>query len=153
VISIPDVEWFKMISIIEGQAKIIDMRKKSCIYVGLRKFKDTVSKGRTQHCGVRYTRKKLPLALHRGGVERDSWDMSSFKTSSLGRQFLRSTRLGRFWPELPIKEITLEQLPHQPKTHSKTAAYRGNCGGSFLGEFNTYPVVVFHSHSLIVNLN
>jgi len=30
------------ISIIEGQAKIIDRRKKSCIYVSLRKFKDTV---------------------------------------------------------------------------------------------------------------
>ena len=26
-----------------GQAKIIDMRKKFCIYVGLRNFKDTVS--------------------------------------------------------------------------------------------------------------
>ena len=35
-------KYFKMISIIEGRAKIIDMRKKSCIYVGLRKFKDTV---------------------------------------------------------------------------------------------------------------
>ncbi|MFX0203972.1 MAG: hypothetical protein ACFFCW_48360 [Candidatus Hodarchaeota archaeon] len=34
--------YFKMLSIIGGQAKIIDMRKKSCIYVGLRKFKDTV---------------------------------------------------------------------------------------------------------------
>jgi len=33
---------FKMKSIIEGRAKIIDIRKKSCIYVGLRKFKDTV---------------------------------------------------------------------------------------------------------------
>ncbi len=33
--------YFKMISIIEGRAKIIDRRKKSCIYVGLRKFKDT----------------------------------------------------------------------------------------------------------------
>jgi len=33
---------YKMLSIIEGQAKIIDMRKKSCIYVGLRKIKDTV---------------------------------------------------------------------------------------------------------------
>jgi hypothetical protein len=31
-----------MLSIIGGQAKIIDMRQKSCIYVGLRKFKDTV---------------------------------------------------------------------------------------------------------------
>jgi len=54
---------YKMISIIEGRAKIIDMRKKSCIYGGLRKFKNTVSKGRTLRCGVRYTRKKLPLAL------------------------------------------------------------------------------------------
>ena len=26
----------------KGEPKIIDMRKKSCIYVGLRKFKDTV---------------------------------------------------------------------------------------------------------------
>jgi hypothetical protein len=34
---------FKMLSIIGGRAKIIDMRKKSCTYVGLRKFKDTVS--------------------------------------------------------------------------------------------------------------
>jgi hypothetical protein len=32
-----------MLSIIGGQAEIIDMRKKSCIYVSLRKFKDTVS--------------------------------------------------------------------------------------------------------------
>jgi adenylate cyclase len=30
------------------------------------------SRGRTLRSGVRYTRKKLPLALHRGGVERDS---------------------------------------------------------------------------------
>jgi len=33
---------FKMLSIIGGQVKSIDMRKKSCLYVGLRKFKDTV---------------------------------------------------------------------------------------------------------------
>jgi hypothetical protein len=59
--------------------------------------------------------------------------LGSRKINDLHFSFLRSTRLGRFWPELPIKEITLEQLPHQPKTHSKTAAYRGNCGGSFLG--------------------
>jgi len=32
-----------MLSIIWEQAKIIDMRKKSCIYVGLGEFKDTVS--------------------------------------------------------------------------------------------------------------
>jgi hypothetical protein len=30
----------KMLSIIGGRAKIIDMRKKSCLYVGLRKFKE-----------------------------------------------------------------------------------------------------------------
>jgi hypothetical protein len=34
---------YKMLSIIGEQAKSIDMRKKSCLYVGLRKFKDTVS--------------------------------------------------------------------------------------------------------------
>jgi hypothetical protein len=33
---------YKMLSIIEGRAEIIDRRKKSCIYVGLRKFEDTV---------------------------------------------------------------------------------------------------------------
>jgi hypothetical protein len=37
------MEEYKMISFIEGPGKIIDMRKKSCIYVGLPKFKDTVS--------------------------------------------------------------------------------------------------------------
>jgi len=31
-----------MLSIIGEQPKSIDMRKKSCIYVGLQKFKDTV---------------------------------------------------------------------------------------------------------------
>ena len=48
--------------------------------------------------------------------------------------FLGAPDSAAFAPELPMKEITLEQLPHQPKTHYKTAAYRGNCGGSFLGE-------------------
>jgi len=42
---------------------------------------------------MRYPRKKLLLASHRGGVERDSWDMSSSKTPSLGRQFLKSRRI------------------------------------------------------------
>jgi len=32
----------EMLSVIEGRAKIIDMRKKSCMYVGLPKFKDIV---------------------------------------------------------------------------------------------------------------
>ncbi len=81
-----------MLSIIGGRAKIIDMRKKSCIYMGLLKIKDTVSKGRTLRCGVRYTRKKLTFALHRGGVKRASWDVSSFKTPGLARQFLRRYR-------------------------------------------------------------
>jgi hypothetical protein len=52
----------------------------------------SVSKGRTPWSGVRYTRKKLPLALHKGGVERDPLDMSSSKTPSLGRDFLRRIR-------------------------------------------------------------
>jgi len=33
---------FKMLSIIRGRTKTIDKLKKSCIYMGLRKFKDTV---------------------------------------------------------------------------------------------------------------
>ena len=33
---------YKMISIIEGRAKSNDMRKKSCIYVGLQKINNTV---------------------------------------------------------------------------------------------------------------
>jgi hypothetical protein len=36
----PQLQYFKMLSIIEGRAKIIDMRKKSCLYVGLWKFKE-----------------------------------------------------------------------------------------------------------------
>jgi len=52
-------------SIIGGQTEIIDMRKKSCPCGGLRKFKDTVSKGRTPDYGVRYVRKKLLLAFLR----------------------------------------------------------------------------------------
>ena len=63
VLSIPGGEDFKMLSIIGGRAKIIDMREKSCIYVDLRKFKNSVSTGRTPRCDVHYTRKKLPLAL------------------------------------------------------------------------------------------
>ena len=43
--------------------------------------------------GVRYTRKKLPIALPRGRVEIDSWDMSPFKTPSEGRHFLRRNTL------------------------------------------------------------
>ena len=39
---------------------------------------------------VRVTRKKLPLAPHRGGVERASWVMSLFVDPSLGRHFVRS---------------------------------------------------------------
>jgi len=59
----------------------------------------TDSKGRTPWSGVRYTRKKLPLALHKGGVERDPWDMSSSKTPSLDRHFLRSIRSTSFRPK------------------------------------------------------
>jgi hypothetical protein len=40
---------------------------------------------------VRYTRKKLPFALPKGGVKRASWDMSSFKTTNLAGSFLEET--------------------------------------------------------------
>jgi len=53
---------------------------------------NTVSRGRTLRCGVRYTRKKLPLGLPRGGLERDSWDTNSFKTQNLDWPFLRRIR-------------------------------------------------------------
>jgi hypothetical protein len=57
-----------MISIIGGGANVIDMRKKCYLYVDLRTFKDTVSKGRTPDYGVRYVRKKLLLAFLRRPV-------------------------------------------------------------------------------------
>jgi hypothetical protein len=49
-----------------------DLRMESCIDREAANFKSSVSKGRTPPCGVRYTRKKLPLASHRGGTENDS---------------------------------------------------------------------------------
>ncbi len=73
-------------------SKSIDLRKKYALDADWRKIHSSVSKGRTPWSGVRYTRKKLPLASHKGGVERDSWDMSSSKTPTLGRHFLRRNR-------------------------------------------------------------
>ncbi len=49
------------------------------------------SKRRTPRCGVRYTRKKLPLTLLRGLAECDSWDISPFKIPAQSRHFGRST--------------------------------------------------------------
>jgi hypothetical protein len=60
-----------------------------------------VSKGRTPWSGVRYTRKKLPLALHKGEVERDPWDMSSPETPSLGRHFLGRIQSNRILSACP----------------------------------------------------
>jgi len=62
---------------------------------------NTVSKGRTLRCGVRYTRKKLPVAFLRAGVKRASWDVSLFKTPGLARQFLRRNRSPSGFPVLP----------------------------------------------------
>ncbi len=55
----------------------------------------SVSNKRTRSYDVRYTREKLPLPWRKGRVERDSWDTSLFKTTTLGRQFLRSHELSR----------------------------------------------------------
>ncbi len=62
------------------------LRLKYCIDRRREILRISVSKGRTLRCGVRYTRKKLPLPWRKGRVERDSWDTNLFKTPNLGRR-------------------------------------------------------------------
>jgi len=95
----------------------------------------SVSKGRTPRCGVRYTRKKLPLALP--GAEKSATPgiRTHPKPRTKTGSFLGAPDSAAFAPELPMKETTLEQPPHQLRTPSKTGAYRDNCRSSFLEEF------------------